>query len=64
MNALKALFFSALLLGPAAAAPSRAEGELQQAIQKLAAARNFSWISMTLEETEGKGAKLAEVMEG
>ena len=64
MTALKALLFSTILLGPAAAAPPRAEGELQQAIRKLAAARNFSWISMTLEETEGKGAKLAEVMEG
>ena len=59
MNTVKALLFSALLLAPALAAPSRAEGELQRAIQKLAAARNYSWTSMTLEETEGKSAKAA-----
>src|SRR6185436_15858654 len=62
MKPLKVLLTATLLLGRAWATPP-VEGEVQAAIRKLAAAENFSWVAMTIEE-DAKGAKLAEVTEG
>jgi hypothetical protein len=41
-----------------------AKGDVEQALQKLAAAENFSWVAMTIEETDGKDPKLADSVEG
>ena len=41
-----------------------AKGEVEQALQKLAAAENFSWVAMTIEELDGKDPKLADSVEG
>lgn len=41
-----------------------AKGDVERALQKLAASENFSWVAMTIEELEGKDPKLADSVEG
>lgn len=64
MNLLKAWLSAIILLGGALPAPPTAEGEVHQAIRRLAAAENFSWIAMSLEEQDRKVAKVDVALEG
>lgn len=46
------------------AAPRDAKDDVQRALQKLAAAENFSWMAMTIEESDVKAPEEAEWFEG
>lgn len=61
---LMALAAVGILSGWANPSARDAKGDVEQALQKLAAAESFSWVAMTIEETDGKDPKLAETVEG
>lgn len=59
-----ALMAMGLLSGWARPADPDGKGEVEQALLKLEAAESFSWVAMTIEETDGKDPKLADTVEG
>lgn len=59
-----ALMAVGILSGWARPAEPDGKGEVEQALLKLEAAENFSWVAMTIEEADGKDPKLAETVEG
>ena len=61
---VKALMVVGILSGSASPAAPDAKGEVEQALLKLTEAENFSWVAMTIEETDGKDPKLTDTVEG
>lgn len=61
---VKTLMVVGILSGSAKPAAPDERGEIEQALLKLAAAENFSWVAMTIEEADGKDPKLADTVEG
>jgi hypothetical protein len=64
MNVLKVFLAAGALAGWAGPIPGDAKGDLEEALRKLSAAENFTWVAMTIEEVEGKDPQPAETVEG
>jgi hypothetical protein len=68
MNACRASWKGILVIGLLAGwsgpAPRDAKDDLLRALQKLAASESFSWVAMTIEESDAKVPQLAETIEG
>jgi hypothetical protein len=60
----KAFLAVALLSGWAIPMGGDAKRDLEDAFLKLSACENFSWVAMTIEETEGKEPQLTDTVEG
>src|SRR5439155_2860189 len=64
LRPFKALIAVGMLSGWGSPIHPDAKGDVEQALLKLSAAENFSWVAMTIEESEGKEPKLTETLEG
>jgi len=64
MKAFPGILALLVLAGWTGPAPRDAKDDLHRAIQKLAAAENFSWMAMTIEESDVKAPEEAEWFEG